>query len=393
MDQKIFLSAFSKEKNWRKETAEIITKIKTGLAGNACDLVVFFVSEPFKNFDPQAFSRMLTEGLACRFSIGCNASGIIGDQREVEMEPALTVLAMHLPGVKFYPFVMSGNDLDNIKDGTGLINFLDVYPPDKPRFICLADSVTCDMDNLLSAFNDGYKGLPVIGGISSGDVARATNWLSLNGSHYSEGAIGLALTGNIEFDIMVSQGCRPIGRPLVITKADGNILYELAGKTALEVIREVLEKLPPRDRALSESSLFAGLVMNENQTSFKRGDFLIRNIVGFDPESGSLMITADLKVGHTLQFQLRDAETSAEDLKFMLGKLKDPGSASPKGALLISCCGRGHSLYGKPDHDVRLVQSMKGPLPLTGFFANGEIGPVGNKNYVHGYTSSLVILH
>ena len=170
------------------------------------------------------------------------------------------------------------------------------------------------------------------------------------------------------------------------------MLFELAGKPALEVTREILEKLSSKDKALSESSLFVGLVMNENQASFKRGDFLIRNIMGFDPDSGALMIGASLKVGHTMQFQLRDAETSEEDLKTLLQKSEKSHGGSPEAAILVSCCGRGKNLYGKPDHDVRMIQAAKGPLPLVGFFANGEIGPIGNKNYVHGYTSSLVIL-
>ncbi len=391
-EQKLFLSGFSKEKDWRHEATAIAASIKKDLAGKSCDLLVFFVSESYKNFDPKAFSEILAGGLSCPVSIGCNSSGVIGNEKEIEMQPAISVLAMHLPGVKLHPFTLSSEELDSIHKGVELINFLDIYPPDKPRFICLADPMSCDIGKLLNAFNEGYKGLPVIGGLASGAVMKAKNWLALNGTIYSEGVVGLALVGDIEFEIIVSQGCRPIGRPYVITRAEDNLLYELAGKTALEVVREVMEGLSPKDKALSEHSLFVGLVMNENQASFKRGDFLVRNIMGFDPETGALMIGAALKVGQTLQFQLRDAETSGEDLKVLLGKLNSQSSASPKGGILVSCCGRGKGLYGAPDHDSRMIQSMKGPLPLAGFFANGEIGPIGNKNYVHGYTSSLVIL-
>jgi small ligand-binding sensory domain FIST len=133
------------------------------------------------------------------------------------------------------------------------------------------------------------------------------------------------------------------------------------------------------------------MVMNEQQVDFKRGDFLIRNIVGFDPEKGCLMIGSALKVGQTIQFQLRDAETSGEDLKALLGKLRSDHPSESCGALLVSCCGRGQGLYGRPDHDAKMVQRLIGPMPMTGFFANGEIGPIGGKNYIHGYTSSLVI--
>ncbi len=389
--QKAFFSGLSSNKDWQKGARAITENIREQLEGRSCDLAIFFVSESYKDFDAQGFSRLLTEGLSCRLSVGCNSSGVIGDKKEIEMEPAISILAMHLPGVKLTPFYMSADDIASVRTGAELINFLDIFPPDKPRFICLADPASCDIDGFLSVFNEGYKGLPMIGGLASGAAVGAPNWLSLNGNVYTEGAVGVAMTGDIEFDTLVSQGCRPINKPFVITKAEDNVLYELAGKPTLFILRDILEALPPKDRALAEHSLFVGLVMNEQKSDFKRGDFLIRNIMGFDPETGALMIAAALKVGQTLQFQLRDAKTSSEDLKILLEKLKD-SDTSACGGILVSCCGRGKGLYEEPDHDARIIQSMKGPLPLAGFFANGEIGPIGNKNYVHGYTSSLVIL-
>ncbi len=391
MDQKIFLSVLSKDKNWQKEVHQFAAKVKKAFAGKSCDLVVFFVSESYPDFDPLVFSRLITEELTCRVSLGCNSSGVIGNDKEVELEPALSIMAMHLPDVKLMPLYISGSDAQYIHNGNELINFLDIYPNDKPRFICLADPASFDVTRFLQTFNEGYKGLPVIGGLASGGVMGAPNWLSLNGNVYSDGLVGVGLVGKIEFEIIVSQGCRPVGKPFVVTKAEDTVLYELAGQPALDVTREVLEGLSPRDKKLSENSLFVGLVMNERQTVFKRGDFLIRNIMGFDPETGALMIGEHLKVGQTLQFQLRDAETSSEDLEELLGK-NHRTETSPKGGILVSCCGRGKGLYGRSDHDIQVIQQMKGPLPMTGFFANGEIGPIGEKNFVHGYTSSFVIL-
>ena len=392
MDQKVFLSGLSVGKDWKAEISKIASRVQNELAGKSCDLFVFFVSEVYRDFDAPFFCRSLANALSCRVLIGCNSSGVVGDEKEIEMEPAISYMAMHLPGIRLSPFTLSAEESESIQTGAELINFLDIYPPDKPRFICLADPATCDITKLLNAFNDGYKGLPVIGGLASGGVLNKPNWLSLNGDVYSEGVCGVALAGDIEFDILVSQGCRPIDKPYVITKAEENVLYELAGRPTLEVLREALEALPAKDKKLAEHSLFVGLVMDERRFNFKRGDFLIRNIVGFDPDTGALMVGALLKVGHTVQFQLRDAHTSSEDLEILLEKFRETKSAAPQGGILVSCCGRGKGLYGKADHDVRMIQSMRGPLPLTGFFANGEIGPIENKNYVHGYTSSLVVL-
>ena len=388
----MFLSGFSTGKNWKKEIQTIASQMKKGLKGASCDLAVFFVSEAYQDFDAKTFAQLLKEELLCRVSLGCNSSGVIANETEIEMEPAISVLAMHLPGVKINPFYVSADNINSLSGRNELINVIDVYPPDMPKFICLADPNSCDINKFLTNFNDAYKGLPVIGGLASGGMMNIPNWLCLDGNIYDNGAVGLALVGNIEFETIVSQGSRPIGKSFVVTRAEGNVLYEIAGKPALEVTRDVLENLSAKDKTLSENSLFVGLVMNEHQTSFKRGDFLIRNIMGFDPDSGALMVGASLKVGQTMQFQLRDAETSEEDLKTLLHKFDGSHADSPQAGILISCCGRGKGLYGKPDHDARMIQAAKGPLPLAGFFANGEIGPIGTKNYVHGYTSSLVIL-
>lgn len=392
MDQKVFMSGFTKAKDWKKDAQSVLSNIRTAFGGKSCDLAVFFVSEPYKNFEAEAFVKLVGEILAPKTLLGCNSSGVIANEKEIEMEPGVSWIAMHLPDVKLSSFYISPSQLEELKDGNSLIEFLDVYPTDRPKFLCLADPATCEITKLLGDFNEAYKGMPVVGGLASGGVVGIENWLCLNGTIYTEGAVGVALVGNVEFDVIVSQGCRPIGQPYVITKVEGNVLYELAGKQTLEIVKEVLDQLNSKDKNLAQHSLFVGLAMHEKQAAFKRGDFLIRNIVGFDPDAGSLMIGALPKVGQTLQFQLRDADTSEEDLKLMLDRLKEEPAVSPQGGILVSCCGRGKGLYGKPDHDIRMIQSAKGPLPLAGFFANGEIGPIGQKNYIHGYTSSLVIL-
>ncbi len=391
MTGKIFSSYLSKNKNWHEAVSEIASHVKKDMGGETCDFLIAYVSEAYEDFDPAAFVNMLANLVPHRGLIGCNSSGVIGDTREIEMEPAISVLAMHVPGLKIHSFVANEGDLSSLSHGADLINFLDIYPPDKPHFICLTDPTSFDVVKFLQIFNEGYKGLSVIGGMASGAVMGAPNWLCLNGNIYSEGMVGVALSGNIEFDVIVSQGSRPIGVPYVITRGEGNVLYELAGRPALEVVRELIEGLSPKDKKLAEYSLSVGMVMNEKQTSFKRGDFLIRNIVGFDPEMKALMVGATLKVGQTLQFQVRDAQTSAEDLDHMLEKIHASPKGEPRAGMLVSCCGRGRDFYGKPDHDIKAIQLAQGPLPMTGFFANGEIGPVNFKNFVHGYTSSLVI--
>lgn len=382
----------SREKEGLKAIHALAGKVLQDLNGKSCDLALLFLSENYPEDNAEELMRVFRALVNPGTFLAANSSGVIGDQEEVEMSPAVSVLAMHLPGVKIVPFSLSPTDLDLIQDGASFVNHLDIYPTDKPHFICLGDPSACDVMKLLDLFNKGYPKAPVIGGLGSANLAEQPGWMCLNEEFLREGAAGVALQGDIEFEICVAQGCRPIGESYAVTKAEQNILYELAGKPALEVFRIVYQKLSPEDQALAQSSLFVGLAIDEFQTDFKRGDFLVRNITGVDQTSGALSIGALLEPGQTVQFQLRDARSSDEDLSRLLGKMTPPASKRPEGAVLISCCGRGRGLYGVENHDIQRIQSLRGPLSVAGFFANGEFGPVHERNYIHGYTSSLTII-
>jgi len=205
---------------------------------------------------------------------------------------------------------------------------------------------------------------------------------------YDEGAIGVGLTGKIALRTVVSQGCRPIGEPFTVTRADKNIVFELAGRPPMKILQEMLPQLPTRDRDLARSALFLGRVVNEYQEEFSRGDFLIRNLIGSDPQSGALAVGDLMRTGQTVQFQVRDAETADEDLRHLLARERSElGQQRPRGALLFSCLGRGERMYGTVDHDIKAVQESLGPVPTAGFFCNGEIGPVGQRTFIHGFTS------
>jgi small ligand-binding sensory domain FIST len=386
---KAFASSISVAPDWRQAARDACLEVKASLGAGPCGLALVFVSEYYPGLDPAALAAQVSKDLGAPV-LGCNASGVIGGAREVEMEPAVSVLGMRLPDVKLTPFRLSPEELAAASGGAGLVAALDLYPTDRPNFICLADPMSCDVERLLSLFNEGYPGRPVIGGLSSAVAVGAPNWLCVDGEIVRSGAVGVALSGGVEFETIVSQGCRPVGKPMIVTKADQNVIFELAGKPAFEALRETVAALPDRDRRLARDAIFVGLVINEYGSHFNRGDFLVRNLLGFDAQSGALAVGAAVRRGQTVQFQLRDAETSEEDLRELLGKANGRGEA--RGAFLVSCCGRGRGLYGKPDHDIKTVLQAHGPLPLAGFFANGEFGPVGGRNFVHGYTSSLVFV-
>ena len=189
----------------------------------------------------------------------------------------------------------------------------------------------------------------------------------------------------------MSQGCRPIGRPMIVTKVERNLIRELGRRPSLEVLRELFEELPEDERELVQSGLHIGRVINEYQEEFRRGDFLVRNVMGSD-DQGGIAITDLVRVGQTVQFHVRDAETADEDLRSLVDTDRiDHPRAKVAGALLFSCNGRGTRLFAEPDHDVGVLRERFGPIPVAGFFAMGEIGPIGGQNFVHGYTASVVL--
>ncbi len=388
---KHFAEGFSELKDWRQAAVAASKAARMRLGTSPCDLAVVFVAEAYPDFDPAEFSTLLAKNLAPLRVLGCNASGVIAGRKEVERTPAISILAMRLPGVRVQPFSFSSAELGRLENGAALVKELDLYPNENPKFMILGDPMSGDPERMAALFNEGYPGAPLVGGMASGLLLHRPSWMLLGSSVIKNGLAGVALIGPVEIQTVVAQGCRPIGVPLIVTKAEGNVLRELGGRNPLEVLRETLSKCSPEDQRLARNSLFAGLVMNESRSEFRRGDFVIRNIIGYDDQSGSLALGTNLRRGQTLQFQLRDAHTSDQDFSMLLGLLPET-DAAPRGALLFSCCGRGKGLYGESDHDATLVQSRLGPLPLAGFFANGEFGPVGGRNFVHGYTSSLALI-
>lgn len=390
VEPKRFAEGFSEKADWRAACAEAATSARLRLGPVPCDLALVFVSELWDGFDPAEFSRLLARELAPLKVLACNASGAIAGRREAEGTPAVSVLAMRLPGVVAHPFSFEPGELARLEKGSDLVAALDLYPSDEPKFLVLGDPLSCDAERAAALLREGYPGAPVVGGLSSGPSLRRPSWMLLGSQVLTRGLAGVALTGPVEVRTVVAQGCRPIGEPLTVTKAEGNLLQELGGRNPLEVLRDTLSRCSPEDQSLARTSLFAGLALDERRAGAGRADYLVRNLLGFDQGSGALMIGASLRRGQTLQFQLRDARTSDRDLSALLGSLPEP-DASPCGALLVTCCGRGKGLYGEPDHDATLVQSLRGPLPLAGFFANGEFGCVDGKVFVHGYTTSLAV--
>ncbi len=385
-------SAVSEKFSLAEAVEECGRQLHDGLDGMEPDLIIAFVSSHHA-VEYDILPQLVRENLADSLLIGCSGGGIIGAGREVEQRPGFALTAAVLPDVQLKPFRIGE---DALPDGDA--------PPDQweamvgvkneagPQFVLLADPFSTRGEQLLMGLDYGFPDAVKIGGLASGANQPGGNSLYLGETTYDSGAVGLALSGNIAVDSVVAQGCRPIGEPMQVTSCRRNFLLGLDGRTPFEVLKEVFQGLDERDRELTQNSLFVGVVMDPFNDSPQLGDFLIRNIVGIDAQKGVISVGEMLKEGQTVQFHLRDSQTSSQDLGAMLEKyVSGHKPQANSGALLFQCLGRGAFLYGRADHDTDMFREKVGAVPLTGFFCNGEIGPVGGSTFLHGYTSSFGI--
>jgi small ligand-binding sensory domain FIST len=363
--------------------------VRTQLGGCAADLVVAFVS----SHHAAAFERVpavIAAELGGGMLIGCSAGGVIGGGREIEQRPGVSISAAYLPGVTIRPFHLTTDALpDPSADAEAWRRAVGVDPADAAVILLLPEPFTFDAESCIRGFDLAYGGATTIGGIASGGRQPGVNALFLGDAARRQGAVGLALAGNVAVDTIVAQGCRPIGDPMFVTSCERNVIRALDGRSPLEVLQQLHDQLDERDRHLARHSLFMGIVMKEDRHEYRQGDFLIRNLIGVDAQSGALAVGALLDESAVVQFHLRDAQTSAHDLEELLGRHQMAENPPPRGSLLFSCLGRGQFLYGEADHDTNAFRRHVGDVPLGGFFCNGEIGPVHGTTFLHGYTSAF----
>jgi small ligand-binding sensory domain FIST len=321
--------------------------------------------------------------------IGCVAESVVGVAREVEAEPAVSLwLAAGLGPVETFAMEFVAAPGGGVFGGYRF-EPRPAGPPGVHLMIC--DPFTFPADNLLAHLNEHVPGALVMGGLASGGLGQRQSRLFLDGRVLSRGAVGARL-GGAEIRPLVSQGCRPVGHPYTVTSAEGNVIRELAGRPPLERLRELVTVLPERDRNLLASGVHLGVVMDEYRAEGRQGDFLIRGVVGADPASGALVVGDEIEVGQTVQFHVRDAGSADEDLRHALEQEAAAlGGRRAAGALLYTCNGRGTRLFSEPDHDAGLVAKILGPIPVAGFFCAGELGPVGGRNFLHGFTASIAL--
>lgn len=371
------------------QAADEVARATATVLGRDPELAVAFYS-PHHAANAVELATALAERTGARALLGVLGEAVIGGSREIEDRPAVALWVASWDGaIGIDAFHL---DLEETPDGPTLFGWPDALLEADAKtslLVAFGDPYTFPAAELfLPRVNEDYPGLPVVGGMASSPMGPGTPSLVLNGEVKEQGAVGVLLRG-AKFRTVVSQGCRPVGRPLVVTKGQDNVIAELGGQTPLDYLRTLLAEVSPAERDLMQKGLLIGVAMTEYRDEFRRGDFVVRNLVGLDPRTGALAVTDRIRRGQTVQFQVRDAASADLDLRELLSAAAADG-VKPGGGLVFTCNGRGTRLFPGPDHDAKAIQAA-GPLALAGFFAAGELGPVGGTNFIHGFTASAVL--
>jgi small ligand-binding sensory domain FIST len=373
-----FAGASSLQADYEPAAAELAQALHAGLDGARPQLLCLFASLHHENHWLSLAERMRQE-FPDALLFGCSARSVIGAEREIEQGPGVVASAGSLPGVTLHPFHVAEAMLPSLPG------------PDDADVLLLADPFGADLDAWIPELDGRFPAGTKLGGVASGATQPGRNLLFLDDGMVRRGTVGVVLAGDVSIDAIVAQGCRPVGPPMFVTGARQNVIFELDGRSPMELIGELYAAANPIEQRLFQGSLFLGIELDPAQRRFESGDFLIRNLLGADSETGALHIAADVEGRRVVQFHLRDARAADEDLQKQLERYAGGRQQGAAGALLFSCLGRGRGLFGEPDHDSRAFQRAVGPLPLAGFFGNGEIGPVEGRTFLHGYTSAFGI--
>jgi small ligand-binding sensory domain FIST len=381
---------FTKEPYNENRVQEIARDLRQQL-GDSITLALAFCGSSYIQAGEDFFETLRIEGHIITLA-GCSAQGLVHEEDEYQNKDGLCLIAFSMPEVQVHAITYTQ---EKIESSFTPLTWNEIIPQSckAPRFaLSLINPFAMDVERWFQQWSESHPTLPMTGGLASSNTKNSEATVFLN-QEIIDGGLTLLFEGPIRLETIVSQGCRPIGEPMTITQANENILYSLGTSSAYEILNHAFEALPDKIKKHARNNLFVGLAMDEYREEFRQGDFLIRNILAADPQSGAVAVGARLRIGQTLQYQIRDATAASEELaRLLLQKSQALKKTPPAAMLLFTCNGRGIHLFGTPGHDSLLTKEFFQDIPLAGFFCNGEIGPVHGRNYLHGYTASLALI-
>lgn len=387
---------FSVVSHWRGEFEETLLQtwaeqLRGQLSAPRVSLGLIFMTPRFFSH-AASILEILRVHAQIPLLIGCSSTGLITGEEEVEEEAGLALGLFHLPGAELQVHRFTQEQIEEATEPEYWHGKTGLNREQVNGWLVFADPFHLDCDSWLKGWNAAYSPIPILGGLASGEFSEQRTQVYVNGDVFEEGGLALAFGGQVALASVISQGCTPIGETWTITRVERNLIHEIGNRPAYEVLVETFNSLPAEDQKKARGNLFVGLVINEYLEEFRRGDFLVRNLLGADPNSGCIAVGAFPRAGQTLQFQRRDAAAATEDLTALLDSArKRLKKGAIYGGCLCCCNGRGSRMFGQANHDASAIQQQLGPFGLAGFFCNGEIGPVGDRSFLHGYTASLAL--
>ncbi|HEY5297191.1 MAG TPA: FIST N-terminal domain-containing protein [Verrucomicrobiae bacterium] len=366
-------------------------KLRAQLGSQPVTLGLVFMSPKFFPHAP-ATLEILRVHARIPLLAGCSSASLVAGSKEIENATGIVLALYSLPGAELKGFRFTQTQVEEAGGENYWPAESGVAPGKSNGWLAFIDPFHLDAESWIRSWNESFAPLPVFGGLASGIFSDQTTQVYLNGEVFEDGGVAISIGGAVTLAGVISQGCTPIGETWTLTRVEQNLIHQIANRPAYAVLADTVQKLSAADQQKARGNLFIGLVVNEYLEDFHRGDFLVRNLIGGDPNSGVLAVAALPRAGQTMQFHRRDAAAATEDMDELLERAKKKiGNATIYGGCLCCCNGRGKNLFGTPNHDAELVQNEFGPLGLAGFYGNGEIGPVGDKNYLHGFTASLAL--
>jgi small ligand-binding sensory domain FIST len=365
--------------------------LRAQLDGHAVSLGLVFMSPKFFPH-AQATLEILRVHARIPLLAGCSSASLVAGAKEIENAAGIVLALYSLPGAELKGFRFTQTQVEEAHGQSYWPLESGVVPDKSNGWLAFIDPFHFDAESWIRSWNESFPTSPTFGGLASGIFAEQATQVYLNGEVFEDGGVAISVGGDVKLSGVISQGCTPIGETWTLTRVEQNLIHQIANRPAYAVLEDTVKKLSPADQQKARGNLFIGLVVNEYLDEFHRGDFLVRNLIGGDPHSGVLAVAALPRAGQTMQFHRRDAAAANEDMGELLESEKGKiGGATIYGGCICCCNGRGKNLFGQPNHDVELVQKEFGPIGLAGFYGNGEIGPVGEKNYLHGFTASLAL--
>ncbi|MGC4191350.1 MAG: FIST N-terminal domain-containing protein [Thermomicrobiales bacterium] len=384
------VTAMAEHLDWRVALDRAVRETMKGASGPP-DLVVVFASSAWAADYPQLIAELRASTCAATI-VGCSASGAIGNGCEAENAPAISLLAGWMPFAVLQPVRLTQEHLAVLDEPDTWESLGDVDPAVR-AWLVFSEPFRFDVQTLLDGLTASFPNVPVLGGLTSGGREERKGWVFLDGQIYDEGAVALAIGGDVCVLPMVAHGGDPIGEAWTVTGAERNVIATISNRSAVAMMQDALATLPPERQAWASRNLVLGFATDEYRDDFHRGDFLMRGVIGVDEAAGTLTIGGIPRVGQTVQFHIRDGDSATIDLMQSLTDMQAiVGDRAPLGGVVFDCVSRGVAMFGEPHHDAALIRAALGEMPVMGGFVSGEIGPAGRRNGLHAFTTTMALL-